>query len=128
MPPEQGTRLQRLFLGLTGVVSTDMAAEMAADSRRWVWECRNCGHRRSVWEMGGIRYKGSGYRRQLALCSACGRASVHRFHRVDGPGARGLVGHGPARKAAAVLFLLLVLVAGGVLLVSLLLLLLRTLL
>ena len=109
----EGTLLQRLFLGITSVVSTDMAAEMAADSRRWVWECRNCGHRRSVWEAGGIRYRGSGRERQLAECSACGRAGVHRFYRAEGPGAVGLVGHGPLRKAAAVLFLIFVLVAAG---------------
>ncbi len=117
MAAERGTLLQRLFLGITSVVSTDMAAEMAADSRRWLWECRNCGHRRSVWEMGGIRYKGSGYRRQLASCSRCRRVGVHRFHRIEGPGAQGLVGHGPLRKAAAVLFLLAVLVAAGVALI-----------
>ena len=109
----EGTLLQRLVLGITSVVSTDMAAEMAADSRRWVWECRNCGHRRSVWEMGGIRYKGSGGERQLETCSACRTTGVHRFYFAEGPGPVGLVGHGPARKVAALVFLIVVLGAAG---------------
>ena len=121
----EGTLLQRLFLGITSVVSTDMAAEMAADSRRWVWECRNCGHRRSVWEMGGIRYKGSGRERQLETCSQCRSAGVHRFYRAEGPGAVGLIGHGALRKAAAILFLILVLVLAGAAVMALAFLLLR---
>jgi len=123
----EGTLLQRLFLGIAGIVSTDMAAEMAADSRRWVWECRNCGHRRSVWEMGGIRYKGSGRERQLETCSECRVTGVHRFYRAEGPGAVGLAGHGPVRKAAAILFLALVLAAAGLGLMWIVLLLLRAL-
>jgi hypothetical protein len=116
----EGTWLQRLFLGITSIVSSDMAAELAADSRRWVWECRNCGHRRSVWEAGGIRYKGSGRERQLETCTQCRVTGVHRFYRAEGPGAVGLVGHGPIRKIAALIFLTLVLAGSGLAVVLLL--------
>ena len=40
------------------------------DSRCWIYECTNCGHERSVWDMGGIRYRGLPARK-LAMCTEC---------------------------------------------------------
>jgi ribosomal protein S27E len=40
--------------------SSERAAEMEAESRTWMVRCRKCGNERSVWEMGGLRYKARG--------------------------------------------------------------------
>lgn len=44
---------------------------MEAESRLWMVTCE-CGWSRSVWDMGGIRYKGGGNPRTLGKCPGCG--------------------------------------------------------
>ena len=36
------------------------AASMEAESRTWMVRCRSCGFERSLWELGGIRWKRKG--------------------------------------------------------------------
>ena len=38
---------------------------MEAESRLWTIHCPNCDFERSVWEMGGIRWKTAGSQKQL---------------------------------------------------------------
>ena len=45
------------------------------DSRCWIYECTNCGHERSVWDMGGIRYRGLPVRK-LAMCTECKKTGL----------------------------------------------------
>ncbi len=47
------TFIQKLILSLF----PKRAADIEADSRRWVLTCPNCGHIQSVWDIGGVRYK-----------------------------------------------------------------------
>jgi hypothetical protein len=43
-----------------------------AESEAWGLRCPKCGTVRSLWEMGGIRYKGASTRRQIAArCVTC---------------------------------------------------------
>ena len=57
------------------------AASIEADSRAWAYRCPNCDHERSVWEMGGIRWKAAGNSKRLMRCPACGRIGWHTLDR-----------------------------------------------
>jgi hypothetical protein len=74
--------LQRL---ITRLVPKRWAESMEADSRRWMLKCSNCGFERSVWEMGGIRWKATGNSRNYMLCTNCGDRNWHAMYRkTDG--------------------------------------------
>jgi hypothetical protein len=74
--------LQRL---LTGLFSPATAARMEADSRMWMMQCQKCGYERSIWEIGGIRYKAIGNPRTLKRCPNCGKINWHKIYRREGP-------------------------------------------
>jgi hypothetical protein len=52
------------------------AAAIQAQSKRWMVTCP-CGFARSVWAMGGVRYKAKGEPRKRAHCPACGQVTWH---------------------------------------------------
>ena len=58
----------------------DIAAEMREESQNWHIECPKCGNSKSVWEVGGVRYKATGSKSVLGRCSGCG--GKLRFLRV----------------------------------------------
>lgn len=53
---------------------------LEADSRLWLARC-SCGLARSVWELGGIRYKAAGEPRWFMKCPQCGNRSWHQVSR-----------------------------------------------
>jgi predicted RNA-binding Zn-ribbon protein involved in translation (DUF1610 family) len=61
------------------------AESARADSMKWRYRCPKCGHTRSVWEIGGIRWKARGNSRTFFRCPQCGRRSWHTFSYVDDP-------------------------------------------
>jgi ribosomal protein S27E len=64
--------------------SPKRAAEMEAESRTWMVRCRKCGNERSIWDMGGLRYKARGRPWRLVRCSSCNRLRWARvYRRVD---------------------------------------------
>jgi hypothetical protein len=65
--------IQKLFLA---VLPESWAKSMEAESREWMCTCP-CGHSRSVWEMGGIRWKAAGNPRRLLKCPSCGQMTWH---------------------------------------------------
>ena len=49
------------------------------DSKHWFLVCETCGHKRSYWAVGGIRYKAAGTGKSTrTLCTSCG--VKRRFH------------------------------------------------
>lgn len=56
---------------------------MEAESRERRVRCA-CGHDRSIWDLGGIRYKAAGNPRKLMKCPACGKRSWHAVTRQPG--------------------------------------------
>jgi hypothetical protein len=68
---------QKLF---TRIFPRKWAESMEADSRSWFVHCR-CGMARSVWDMGGIRWKAAGRPRWYLKCPECGRRSWHTLSR-----------------------------------------------
>lgn len=67
---------------LVAVLPRRWAASMEANSRAWLARCA-CGHARSIWELGGVRWAGSGHPRRYLKCPACGEASWHTVIRSE---------------------------------------------
>ena len=66
---------------LTAIVPRRWAEDMEAESRSWMLHCKVCGLERSVWEMGGVRWKAAGRPSRLMHCSQCGRSTWHTLYR-----------------------------------------------
>lgn len=75
------TRLQAFF---TRILPARWAESMERESRQWIATCE-CGCERSVWDLGGIRWKARGSPRRYLSCPRCGRRSWHRFNRKPPP-------------------------------------------
>jgi hypothetical protein len=74
------SRIQQL---ITRFAPRDWAHSMETASRDWMVQCQSCGFERSVWELGGIRWKASGTKRTFGRCSNCGQLSWHKvYHRA----------------------------------------------
>lgn len=71
------SRIQRFF---TAVFPASWARSMEEHSRQWMMRC-GCGFERSIWEMGGIRWKARGTQRNYMRCTACGERSWHTCYR-----------------------------------------------
>lgn len=55
---------------------------MEADSKAWKLRCPGCEHERSVWEIGGIRWKAYGNPRWLLRCPNCGERRWHKVYKT----------------------------------------------
>jgi hypothetical protein len=67
------TFIQKFF---TRIFPRAWAEEMRAESEQWIVRC-TCGFERSVWEMGGIRWKAAGNPRWRRKCPHCGQVTWH---------------------------------------------------
>ena len=66
---------------LTTIIPRRWAEDMEAESRSWMLRCKVCGLERSVWEMGGVRWKAAGRPSRLMHCPQCGRVTWHTLYR-----------------------------------------------
>ena len=58
------------------------AEEIERESREWLVSCPRCGYERSIWEMGGVRYRAwSKGKRMWFKCPTCGRRAWHKVER-----------------------------------------------
>jgi hypothetical protein len=73
------SRTQRFFTRFAGA---ETAAAMEAHSRAWLVRCPNCGHERSIWDLGGIRYKAVGNPRTRLRCPNCQQAGWHKVSKA----------------------------------------------
>jgi hypothetical protein len=65
------TLLQKLVLNL---LPKRWSEAMRAESESWLLCCLTCGLTRSLWEAGGVRYKGTSHsKRTVVWCPQCGR-------------------------------------------------------
>lgn len=55
------------------------------ESREWMITC-SCGHQRSVWDAGGIRWKAAGNPKRYGTCSVCGTTGWMTIIRVGKAG------------------------------------------
>jgi hypothetical protein len=71
--------IQRFFQRM---LPQSWAASMEAHSRSWMVRCK-CGFARSVWELGGIRWKAAGQPRWFMRCPKCGKRSWHKVSKEE---------------------------------------------
>ena len=77
MPDKKHSFVQRIVLNcLPGAWSDSIEKE----SREWIATC-TCGHARSVWEMGGVRWKAAGEPSWKLPCPQCGETTWHKVSR-----------------------------------------------
>jgi hypothetical protein len=62
------------------VLPRNWAESMEAESRAWKMRCP-CGFERSVWDVGGIRWKAAGNPTRLLRCRQCGQRTWHHVHK-----------------------------------------------
>jgi len=72
------TLLQKILLAFLPV---GKRAEAEAESRRWQMTCAACGHARSVWDLGGLRWKAAGNPAAIRKCPACGTTGKHMLQK-----------------------------------------------
>lgn len=72
--------IQRFLLR---ILPRTWADDLRAESMSWLVVCEACGHARSVWELGGIRWKARGHPRRLVLCPICGKREWHVLRRAE---------------------------------------------
>jgi len=53
---------------------------MKMGTKAWLAEC-SCGHRRDVWESGGLNYMVEGEPRQRGYCPYCGEVTLHKIRK-----------------------------------------------
>lgn len=58
------------------------AEDMERESRLWRVQCQTCGRERSIWEMGGIRWKAYGESRLLRRCPQCDQLRWLRLYKA----------------------------------------------
>jgi hypothetical protein len=60
------------------------AEDMRAESLTWFARCP-CGFERSIWEIGGIRWKAKGTPRRMMDCPSCKQRTWHTVYRKPNP-------------------------------------------
>ncbi len=53
--------------------------KMRTESQTWMVRCP-CGYERSVWDLGGVRWKARGNPRLFRMCSKCGQRTWHTIY------------------------------------------------
>lgn len=64
---------------LTTLLPKAWAEAMRAESLRWMVRC-SCGFERSIWDIGGIRWKAKGTPRRRLTCPQCGQIIWHTMY------------------------------------------------
>jgi DNA-directed RNA polymerase subunit RPC12/RpoP len=63
--------------------------EIERESREWFVVCPNCGLERTIWDIGGIRYKARSRGKRMGVrCPSCGKRGMHAVERRPGSAAQ----------------------------------------
>jgi len=73
---------ESLLQKVVKLLPAGLGDDIEAESRSWHARCR-CGCERSIWDLGGIRYKAAGEPLRFLYCSSCGQRGWHRVVRKD---------------------------------------------
>lgn len=65
------------------IASAEMFKEIEAESKLWMMQCSNCKFERSIWEMGGVRWKAAGSPRVYRLCTNCGQKNWQTIYKKN---------------------------------------------
>jgi hypothetical protein len=85
-PAADGARPRSLVQRIVTRLMPHRAAEIERESREWVASCPNCGRAKSIWELGGVRYKAASKGKRIrGHCSGCGRRVWAKVERREAP-------------------------------------------
>lgn len=68
---------------ITRLVDAPTAAAIEGHSRSWFARCLTCDNRRSIWDLGGVRYKAVGESLTRLPCPNCGKTTGHRLEKGE---------------------------------------------
>lgn len=75
--------MSKLQTFLAQILPEKWMAAMEAESRAWRLACP-CGHKTSVWDIGGIRYQAASTGKRIRLlCQSCGERRWHRLYQKN---------------------------------------------
>lgn len=63
------------------IASEETFRSIEAESRLWTLQCSNCKFERSIWEMGGVRWKAEGSPRVYRACPNCSQKNWHTIYK-----------------------------------------------
>ena len=66
---------------LIKLIAPGLMTKIEAESRQWMMQCPGCGYEVSVWEYGGMRYRGHGTVYRLGRCRGCGTIKMLRVYK-----------------------------------------------
>lgn len=66
------------------ILPRNWGESIETESREWMISCP-CGYSRSIWDIGGIRWKAKGVRTVFMMCRQCRERTMHKISR-DGVG------------------------------------------
>lgn len=64
-----------------GLLPKSWQESIEKESREWMVRCPNCAAARSVWDMGGVRWKAAGRKWTWLRCQSCGKSGWHTISR-----------------------------------------------
>jgi hypothetical protein len=89
-------RVQRFILSRSG----GRAGDVEAESRAWHIQCPVCGSSKSIWELGGVRYRAASRGKRIrGHCSVCGTRRWLHYVRIDPAGSAETAEGGDADSA-----------------------------
>ena len=68
---------------LIGFLMPATMRRIEAESKTWFVACPECNHEISVWDAGGMRYRGRGTTYRFGHCTQCGHRGMLRVYRAD---------------------------------------------
>jgi len=75
-----------MLRGLIHFFSPGLLTKIETESRQWMMQCPACAHEISVWDYGGMRYKGQGTVYRLGRCRGCGKVKMLKVYKKDRSG------------------------------------------
>ena len=74
------SKVQNFF---KAILPGSWAKSMEAESRRWIVRCNDCGFEKSVWDMGGVRWKAAGNPSNKIFCRNCKKVTWHTTYKKE---------------------------------------------
>jgi uncharacterized OB-fold protein len=64
------------------IMPRGMRERAIEESKEWFVICPSCGHARSYWEIGGLRYRARSKGKRVGhRCAECGKWGMHKVER-----------------------------------------------
>jgi len=72
-----------MLRGLIKILFPGLLRRIEAESRSWKMQCPGCGYTTSVWDAGGMRYRGLGPVYRFGRCRGGGKCGMLRVYKHE---------------------------------------------